>query len=302
MGDWLVPVSRHVRFAQASGHSIDGTVAALQGAALAGRLAKAVCEVRGPLVEVVSGDQIWFSTNELEAGVFAVGRARRPTTTKKPTFTVALERTRTRVLASDPLPGVTIRRWVPELRQGSVLLDLRPRALAILEGWCKERGERDVELLSPIGVTPWRIATPKATGARQPARDEVLGPITRLLRSQDFAVGLLPANAGEPWIVGRRVRDVVAIDIERVRGAKGRDAALAALGGLREFKWRVERESARELKLRASLWMAFAAKPLDDVVAFLEHEEVLVSWQNRQGLVELTDHSKQRWYQYLGVR
>ena len=301
MSDWLVPLSRYLRLAQESGRTIDSSFAALQEAALGGRLNKVVCDVRGPLIEANAGDQFWFCTNELEAGVFAVGRARRPTKGKKPTLTVALDRTRSRALAADPLPATTIRRWVPELRQGAVSLDLRPRALSVLEGWLRERAERDAELLTPLGVTPWRLAT-KTTTTRQPARDEVLGPIARLLRSQDFAVGLLAGNGTEPWLVARRVRDVVAIDVERARGAKTRAAALAAFGGLREHKWRIEREWAREMKLRESLWMAFTTKPHDDVVTFLEDEDVLVSWQHRHGLVELTDRSKQRWYQYLGVR
>jgi hypothetical protein len=244
---------------------------------------------------------VWFYTDDIEAGVFAYGRARKPTKTKKPTAVIALDKARTRILAADPLPAVTIRRWVPELRQGAVSLDLRPRAMTVLEGWQRERGERDQELLGPIGAAPWRAAI-KPTAVRQPARDEVVGPIARLLRSQDFAVGTFDGGAGEPWIVARRVRDVVAIDVERVRGPKARAVALGALGALREFKWRLERDSVRELKLRGSLWMAFIAKPHDDVVAFLEDEEVLVSWQHRNGAVALTDRSKQRWYQYLGVR
>lgn len=301
MSDWLVPVSRYLRFAQPSGRTVDSAFGKLQDAALSGRLGKVVCDVRGPLVDVRAGDHVWLYTTDVEAGVFAVGRARRATKGKKATITVMLDRARTRVLASDPLPTPTIRRWVPELRQGAVSLDLRPRALVVLDGWQRERAERDAELLGPIGVTTWRTAT-KATGTRQPARDEVYGPIARLLRSQDFAIGLLDGAGAERWLVARRVKDVVAIDVERERGAGNRAAALAALGPLREYKWRIERESARELRLRGSLWMAFVTKPHDDVVTFLEDEEVLVSWQHRKGAVELTDRSKQRWYQYLGVR
>ena len=301
MSEWLLPVSRHLRFAQASGRAVESSFSALQAAALTGRLGKVVCEIRGPLVEVSAGDQIWLYTGDLEAGVFAVGRARRPTKTKKPMLTIALDTTRTRVLAADPLPATTIRRWVPELRQGAVSLDLRPRALVVLEGWQRERAERDVELLGPIGVMPWRTAT-KATAPRQPARDEVYGPIARLLRSQDFAIGMHEGDGIERWLVARRVRDVVTIDVERVRGPRTRKAALSALGALREYKWRVERDSVRELRLRGSLWMAFINKPPEEVIAFLEDEELLVSWQHRNGAVELTDRSKQRWYQYLGVR
>jgi len=298
---WLVPVSRHLRFAQASGRTVNTAFVKLQDAAIAGRLDTVVCEVRGPLVDIAAGDQVWFYTDDLEAGVCAFGRARKPTKTKKPSVVVVLDKARTRVLAADPLPAVSIRRWVPELRQGAVSLDLRPRALTVLESWHVERNDRDRELLAPLGVTPWR-ASIKATTVRQPARDDVVGPIARLLRSQDFAVGTFDAGAAEPWLVARRVRDVVAIDVERVRGARTRAVALCALGAMREFRWRLEREAARELRLRGSLWMAFVTKPNEEVVAFLEDEDLLVSWQHRNGTVELTDRSKQRWYQYLGVR
>ncbi|MEX0663652.1 MAG: hypothetical protein WD598_02635 [Acidimicrobiia bacterium] len=301
MSAWLVPVWRHLRFVQASGRTLENAFGKLQDAALGGRLGSVVCEVRGPLVDVAAGDQMWFYTDDLDAGVFAFGKAQRPTKTKKPTVTVTLDKARTRVLAADPLPAVTMRRWLPELHQGAVSLDLRPRALTVLEGWHRERAERDTEMLGVLGVTTWR-ATIRATGARQPARDDVLGPLARLLRSQDFAVGVFDGEGTEPWLVARRVRDVVAIDVERARGARARTDALSAFGPLREFKWRIERESVRELRLRGSLWMAFVNKPHDDVIAFLEDEDVLISWQQRNGAVELTDRSKQRWYQYLGVR
>lgn len=298
--DWLVPVSRHLRFVLGSGRAVGTGFDALQDAALGGRIERVVCEVRGTLVDVQAGDHVWFYTTELDAGVFAVGRARRPTTTKNPTVTVTVDRGRTRVFAADPLPAATIRRWVPELRQGAVSLDVRPRALAVLEAWQRERPDRDADLLGPIGVTPWRSAT--RTAARtQPARDDVLGPIARLLRSQDFAIGMFDGSGCEPWLIARRVRDVVVVDVERIRVGRGREEALAALGPLREQRWRLERQE-RELRLRSSLWIAFTARPNDDAVGFLEDEEILVSWQHRGGVVELTDRSKQRWYQYLGVR
>lgn len=296
-----MPVSRHLRFAQTNGRTIENSFVKLQDAALTDRLARAICEVRGTLVDVAAGDQMWFYTDDLEAGVVAVGRARRPTKSARPTVTVTIDRARTRVLAADPLPAVSIRRWVPELRQGAVSLDYRPRALKVLEAWQRERADRDAEMLGGLNVTAWRSAI-KGGGARQPARDEVLGPIARLLRSQDFAVGVHAGEGTEPWLVARRVRDVVIIDVQRTKGVSARATALSSIGALRELKWRIERESVRELWLRGSLWMAFVHKPNEDLVSFLEDEEVLVSWQQRNGAVEFTDRSKQRWYQYLGVR
>ena len=300
MSDWLVPLSRHVRFAQSSGRTIESTYEALRAAALGGRLAKLVCEVRGPLVNLRSGDTVWCYSSELDIGIFAVGRSRAPTKTKRPTVTVALERARCKLLAADPLPAATIRRWVPELRQGAVSLDVRPRALAVLDAWLRERGERDIELLAPIGVTPWRAAAGK--GRTQPAVHDVVAPIARMLRSQDFAVGVGSPMGDEPRLVARRVRDVVVVDVCRARGGGGRAEALGALGPLLMAQWQLERETFDDARLRATLWLAFSARPQEEVVAFLDDSGVLVSWPQRAGVVELTDHSKQRWYQALGVR
>jgi hypothetical protein len=180
-------------------------------------------------------------------------------------------------------------------------LDLRPRASTALESWLLERGDRDTELLAPVGATPWRSAS-RTSGNRHPARDDVYGPISRLLRSQDFAVGMVDGFGSSPWLVGRRVRDVVTIDVQRGKGARVRADALAEFGPLRDFRWRVERDTTRDFRLRNSLWIAFIAKPPEDITDFLEDEDLLVSWQHRNGTVELTDRSKQRWYQYLGVR
>ena len=302
VSDWLVPVSRHVRFAQASGRTVDSTYESLRAAALDGRLDKAVCEVRGPLVNLRAGDTVWFFTPELEVGVFAVGRARAPTKTKRAEVTVALERARGKVLAADPLPAATIRRWVPELRQGAVSLDARPRALVVLDAWQRERGERDTELLTPIGVTPWRAALAKGSRKVLPALHDVVAPVARLLRSQDFAVGIERAARDEPRLVARRVRDVVVVDVCRARGGAGRVEALAGLGPLLMARWRLEREPFDDVRLRTMLWLAFSARPHDDVTAFLEDSELLVSWPQPPGVVELTNRSKQRWYQALGVR
>jgi hypothetical protein len=102
MSDWLVPLSRHVRFAQSSGRAVEPTYEALRAAALDGRLAKMVCEVRGPLVNLRAGDTVWCYTPELEIGVFAVGKARAPAKTKHPDVTITLERARGKVSPPQP--------------------------------------------------------------------------------------------------------------------------------------------------------------------------------------------------------
>ena len=180
-------------------------------------------------------------------------------------------------------------------------LDLRPRALVALDSWQHERAERDVELLAPLGAAPWRSLIGRVAKAPSPASHDVVGPIARLLRSQDFAIGVAKPATTEPRLLARRVRDVVIVDVCRAPVGGGREQAIAAIGPLLEARWRVEREP-RDARLSVSLWLAFSTRPNGEVAAFLEDAGVLVSWPQRGGLVELTDRSKQRWHQYLGLR
>jgi len=299
--EWLVPVSRRLRFADRSGRAIDQTFDALRVAVLGGRLDRVTFDVRGPLVDVVGGDRVWFYLSELDVGVALVGRARARKTAKNPSIVVSIDRVRSRVFAVDPLPAASIRRWVPELRDGAVCLDRRPRVSSVLESWQHERVERDAELLAPLGASPWRSVVLRGTKPSSLASHDVIGPIARLLRSQDFAIGIAKPAMTEPRLLARRVRDVVIVDVCRTPVGRGHDEALAAIGPLLEARWRVERKPG-EARLSVSLWLAFSTRPHADVGAFLEDAGVLVSWPPRGGLVELTDRSKQRWYQYLGLR
>jgi hypothetical protein len=301
VSEWLVPVTRRQRFADRSGRAIDPSFDALRDATLAGRLDRVAFDVRGALVDLVPGDRVWFSTAEPEVGVILVGTARAPKPDGDAAIVVVIDRARSRIFAGDPLPAATIRRWVPELREGAVQLDLRPRALGVLDSWQHERAERDTELLASLGVSPWRATTSRGTKAVSPAAHDVIGPIARLLRSQDFAIGVGKPARPDPRLVARRVRDVVIVDVCRVKGGRGHDEALAAFGPLLEARWRVEREP-RDSRLAVTPWLAFSGRPHADVAAFLEDQGVLVSWPQRGGLVDLTDRSKQRWYQYLGLR
>ena len=261
------------------------------------------CDVRGPLVNMRAGDTVWCYTAELDVGVFAVGRARAPSKEARPTITVMLERTRSKVFAGDPLPGATIRRWVPELREGAVSLDLRPRALAVLDAWQRERGERDVELLTPIRVDSMANRARQEDAHRSwPAVHDVLAPVARLLRSQDFAIGVDRSPTDEPRLVARRVRDVVVVDVcrprrrwrprPRPRGARApaADAVAARARGVRR------RSAAGDALARVLGSPTGGDRGLPGGLGRARQRP------SAAGVVELTDRSKQRWYQALGVR
>ena len=198
MSEWLVPVSRWVRFVGRGGRAVDGTFDAIQAEVLRGELDRFVCEVRGPLVDARPGDLVWCFIPEGDIGVVAVGRAKAATKGTQPTFAVAVDRPRSRALAADPLPAPTIRRWVPELRQGSVRLDPRPRALTVLDGWLRDRNARDVEMLASLPASPWRATATRGEKGLALAAHDVLGPISRMLRSQDFALGIGKGAGASP--------------------------------------------------------------------------------------------------------
>jgi hypothetical protein len=301
MADWLVPLSRYTRFVDRSYHPLTPRFDLVRSAALDGRLRSVAAEVRGPLADVQPGDTVWLLWGEHDIGVMAVGRARarRTRPNRAPELPIALEQARTRALVVDPMPSALIRRWLPDLRGGGIRLDVRPRAFEALRAWEKERHERDEALLRPLGVPTWRSRAGRG-GADRPVDDAVLSSAVPFLRSQDFSVGLITREHA-PRVVARRARDVVVVHGVGAPSERGRPDALAAFGRLRGHRWAVA-HSHPDLDIRVFAWLAFAARPPAEILAFLDDEGVLVTWLHGAGKVEMGERSKQRWYQQLGVR
>jgi len=301
VGHWLVPANRYVRFVNNSGRTIAPKFADVRNAALSGRLDSFVCEVRGALVDARAGDTIWCYLPDLDVGLVAVGRARRPKAGKHATITAKIDRRRSRLLAVDPLAASTVRRWVPDLRHGSVDLESRPRAMAVIDAWANERNERDLETLEIFAVKTWRDAAGRSNRVSNLAVHDVLAPIARLLRSQEFAVGVKAPTTSDPQLIARRARDVITLRVCRLRTGGGKLEIPEAVGNLLESRWRLER-STGDPKLRITPWLACSARPSAELTTFLEDLGILVSWPARGDLVDLTERSKQHWYQHLGVR
>jgi hypothetical protein len=237
MADWLVPLARHTRFVDGNHRSVPARWDLVRSAALAGRLVSVAAEVRGPLADVQTGDTVWLFWGDQDIGVMAVGRARarRTRRNRAPELPIALDKTRTRALAVDPMPAPLIRRWLPELRTTGLCLDLRPRALDALGAWEKERNERDETLLRPLGVATWRAGAGRGRSAR-PVEDPVLSSTVPFLRSQDFSVGV--TTRGQPaGLVARRSRDVLVVHGVGTPGERVRPDALGAFGRLRGHRW-----------------------------------------------------------------
>jgi hypothetical protein len=298
MVDWLVPISRRTRFVDRSGRTLTQRFELVRTATLSGRLTSVGVEVRGALTDAQPGDTVWLLWPEHDVGVMAVGRARpgRPRRGEPPRLLVTLDRTPTRLLVVDPMPAAFVRRWIPDLR-GAFRLDLRPRAHQAIRAWVHERGERDDALLAPLGTPSWRTSAARGSGSR-PIDDPVLSTVVPFLRSQDFAVGLVTRD-GATRLVARRGRDVLVV--HAVSADRSRLETYRAYGAVRAHRWVIERDHG-DLHARSWPWLAFTAKPSPDLVAFLEDEGVIVTWRQSGGRVEMSEASKQRWYQQLGVR
>ena len=298
MVDWLVPSTRRTRFVDRSGRRLNQRFELIRTAILSGRLSTVGVEVRGALADAQPGDTVWLLWPEHDVGVMAVGRARpgRARRAEPPRLLVTMDRAPTRLLVVDPMPATFVRRWIPDLR-GGFRLDVRPRAFQAIRAWVQERGERDDALLGPLGAQSWRSRA--AVGSRpRPVDNPVLSTVVPFLRSQDFAVGLV-TREGETRLLARRGRDILVI--HDVGPDRSRPEAFRAYGAVRAHRWSIE-GAHRDLHARSWPWLAFAAKPSPDLVAFLEDEGVLVTWRQAGGRVEMSDASKQRWYQRLGVR
>jgi hypothetical protein len=301
MADWLVPLSSHTRFVERNHRTVTPRLELIRDAALDRRLITVAAEVRGPLADVQTGDTVWLFWTDHDVGVMAVGRARAPRTRRNraPELPVALDQVRTRALVVDPMPSVVIRRWLPDVRSSGIRLDLRPRALEALRAWERERPERDEALLRPLGVPTWRAKAGRG-GRDRPIDDPVLSSAVPFLRSQDFSVGLTRRDHAAR-VVARRARDVLVVHSVGTPGERTKPDALAAFGRLRGHRWALA-HSHDDLGLRVFAWLAFAARPSSETVAFLDDEGVLVTWLHGAGKVEMGERSKQRWYQQLGVR
>jgi hypothetical protein len=296
--DWLVPISRRTRFLDRSGRAISPTLETVRQAGLSGRLTSVVVDVRGALADVEDRDTIWLLWTEHDLGILAVGRAehRPPRRGERPSFKVTLDRTRTRTLVVDPMPATLVYRWITDLHSGQ-RLDLRPRALEAVQSWEHDRAERDEVLLRPLGLPSWRSRAAQG-GRGRPIDDPLLASIVPFLRSQDFAVGVVLRDRATR-LVARRSRDLLVV--HAVPGGASRPDRARAVGELREHRWSLQRAHADD-RLEVWGWIAFAARPPTDALAFLEDEALVVTWRQSGGRVEMSERSKQRWYQRLGVR
>lgn len=296
MGDWLVSVSAHTRFVDRSSRRVDGEFAAVRSAILSRRVSGFRCDVRGAASDIADRDQMWVLWPAGDVGVMAVGRATGRDTRPAPgRVRVALHQRRSRGLVLDPLPSALLRRWVPEQRSGALRLDERPRVLELVQSWETERVGRDVALLEPLGVIPWRVS-PRAPAALS----NPVASVVPFLRTQDFAVGLGQRDLTS-YLLARRGRDVLVVHGVSAEHSRDREAAIAAFGLVSEHRWALVRDRA-ELRMDVRAWLAFAIRPRGGLVSFLEDEGLLVTWRQASGRVEMSERSRSRWYQELGVR
>lgn len=300
MADWLVPISTRTRVLDRGGRRLAPRFETVRAAVLAGRATAVAVEVRGALADSHPGDSAWIYWGDQDIGVMAVGELRpRRARAASPELGVELDLARSRLLVVDPMPAPLVRRWMHDVR-AVARLDARPRVFEAVRAWEHDRAHRDEAMLRPLSLPSWRSRAARGAVGRRPVDDPLLSSVVPFLRSQDFAVGLA-THEHQPRLVARRTRDLLVVHGVRDQGGRRRDEALRAFGVVRAHRWALVRDHA-EVRLRAWAWLSFAVRPPNDVVAFLEEEGVLVTWLHRGTPTQMSDRSKQRWYQQLGVR
>jgi hypothetical protein len=167
-------------------------------ALLAGQISRGEGPLESGFRSIRDGDVFWLYAGS-DLGV--VGRARVSKLAGRPApwVTFRLDRSASRVLAQDPLPGNLVRRGFSGAIDGPVPLADHPEVREGLEWWVEQLDERDRRRLGSIGVPPLRQALTRQPSLLNPS---ALAALARTLRSQDLAVGVTTEPDGVARIVG----------------------------------------------------------------------------------------------------
>jgi hypothetical protein len=234
---------------------------------------------------VQTNDVVWIYMGDQNLGV--IGRATVETVELDADewwVQLRIDRRSSSALCEHPFGADRVRAYVPYPRSAVVGLAPHPGLVRALERWMGDEPAASTLALKKLGLKPRRTTQRRAQRGTTVdlAHDSILEPIDTLLRGRRFRVGIPGTGRQRADLVGTRGDLTVIVEAKTIGGARGREAARHAFGQLHDYAWMLERQGADPA--RTLLWVAFDAKPDGDVIQFLEHYRVVVSWSARGSL------------------
>ena len=273
--DWLYPIIDGTgrRFSGPGTGSRRARYLDYRRALLAGQISRGEGPLESGFRSIRGGDVFWLYAGS-DFGV--VGRARVGKLAGRPApwVTFTLDRSASRLLAQDPMPGNLVRRGFSSAIDGPVPLADHPEVREGLEWWVDQLDERDQRRLGPIGVLSLRQAlTRQRSLLDQPA----LAALVRTLRSQDLAVGVTTEPDGVARIVGLKGNVLLVGHAVPASHAAVPTEVLRSVGTLAWCGWSLAQRAPKP-GLEVHLLFACKKAPSADLVRFLEDQSHLVLW------------------------
>jgi hypothetical protein len=287
VSDWLYPLSSTAGriFIDVSGRETPVTFESFRKQIVGGVIKDDDWYLSTNYLQVQRGDAIWIYMGDHGLGI--VGRAKARDVYQHSSgewrLLLRIDRRASEALCERPFDAGKVRRHVPFPRRAVVGLDPHPALVADLHRWLREEPGRSRLRLKKLGLKPRRMASTPGRGASPMhlAHDEILGPIATMLTAEGFGVGVPSTGRLRADLVGERQDVTVMVEAKTITKQSARTEARQAFGQLHDYSLLLE-----DLGVPMSeqiYWAAFDQRPPTDVVRFLEHFEVLVSWSSAAG-------------------
>jgi hypothetical protein len=257
---------------------------------LAGRINRGEGPLEAGFRSIREGDVLWLYAGDA-FGVVGRGTVRNVTGRPRPRVSFTLDRSASRLLAQDPLPGNLARRSTGRSVQAPISLVELPELLEGLEWWIERLDERDERRLRMLGVPSLRQSM---AGHPSLLQDAGLGALARTLRALDLALGVVTEPGGARYVVGLDDRVLVVGGL--VGGGQSSAPSPTVLKAVGTFAWCAWslKQRAHDFEGEVHNWFVFKRAPNAELLRFLEDAGHSVSWvQGAQ--TDLGPRTRLRW-------
>ena len=287
--EWLYPLTEGpegTSFGQDAGRC-SGRFADYCRAVTSNRISRGEGPLQAAFRSMGVGDVLWLYAGR-DVGIVGRGTVRKLRGRPEPRVTFGLDRTASRLLAQDPMPGSVVRRWLSGPMDRPLPLAEHAELTERLASWIEDLEEDDRRRLEPLGVASLRQAL-----RRNPSllEDPPFGAFTRMLRARGMAIGVPGSPSGVSVVACDDQALVVARIVEASKTAGRR--VLESVGLLGWYGRSLALDRSNEAST-PTIWHVFGNPPPADLVAFLEDVGNFVGWSENDSLA-LGPLTKPRW-------